>query len=113
MNSFFSKEFEDPKYVAPTSDIGFHWVFGKEGNEELVVQLLNACIDDKEILSVKRLNTEHVVNAETTFRFDLYCECSDGDCGVPELQQEAEFSQEGPCVFGIGDYGPVEAEVGL
>ena len=50
MKSFFSNDFEDPKYVAPTSDIGFHWVFGKEGNEELVVQLLNACIDDKEIL---------------------------------------------------------------
>ena len=86
MNSFFSKEFEDPKYVAPTSDIGFHWVFGKEGNEELVVQLLNACIDDKEILSVKRLNTEHVVNAETTFRFDLYCECSDGSRVIVECQ---------------------------
>ena len=86
MNSFFNNDFEDPKYVAPTSDIGFHWVFGKEGNEELVVQLLNACIDDKEILSVKRLNTEHVVNAETTFRFDLYCECSDGSRVIVECQ---------------------------
>ena len=86
MKSFFSNDFEDPKYVAPTSDIGFHWVFGKEGNEELVVQLLNACIDDKEILSVKRLNTEHVVNAKTTFRFNLYCECSDGSRVIVECQ---------------------------
>ena len=86
MKSFFNNDFENPKYVAPTSDIGFHWVFGKEGNEELVVQLLNACIDDKEILSVKRLNTEHVVNAETTFRFDLYCECSDGSRVIVECQ---------------------------
>ena len=50
------------------------------------MQLLNACIDDKEILSVKRLNTEHVVNAETTFRFDLYCECSDGSRVIVECQ---------------------------
>ena len=72
MKSFFSNDFEDPKYVAPTSDIGFHWVFGKEGNEELVVQLL--------------------------FRWVA------SDCGVPELQQEVEFSQESPGVFGNGDY---------
>ena len=50
------------------------------------MQLLNACIDDKEILSVKRLNTEHVVNAGTTFRFDLYCECSDGSRVIVECQ---------------------------
>ena len=80
------KNIEDPTYVQPTSDIGFHWVFCREGNEELVLQLLNACIDDKEIVSFTRLNTEHTVNADTVFRFDLYCECSDGSRVIVECQ---------------------------
>ena len=66
----------DPKYVKPTSDIGFHWIFCKEGNDEVVLQLLNACIQEKEIVSFERLETEHCVNADTMFRFDLYCKCS-------------------------------------
>ena len=81
-----TEERKDPKYVVPTSDFGFHWVFCKEGNEELVLQLLNACIDEKEIVSFTWLNPEHTVNADTSFRFDLYCECSDGSRVIVECQ---------------------------
>lgn len=80
------KEIKDPKYVIPTSDIGFHWVFCKEGNEDLVIQLLNACIDEKEIVSFEWLNPEHTVNADTSFRFDLYCKCTDGSRIIVECQ---------------------------
>ncbi len=80
------KGIKDPTYVKPTSDFGFHWVFCRDGNEELVLQLLNACIDDKEIVRFTRLNTEHTVNADTVFRFDLYCECSDGSRVIVECQ---------------------------
>lgn len=80
------KKVKNPKYVKPTSDIGFHWVFCKEGNDEVVLQLLNACIREKEIVSFERLETEHCVNADTMFRFDLYCKCSDGSRIIVECQ---------------------------
>ena len=77
-------------YIQPTSDIGFHWIFCTEGNEEVVLQLLNILIDDKEIVSFTRLDPVHTVNADTSFRFDLYCKCSDGSRIIVECQNRSK-----------------------
>lgn len=83
-------EIKDPMYVQPTSDIGFHWIFCTEGNDEVVLQLLNILIDDKEIVSFVRLDPEHVVNADTRFTFDLYCKCADGSRIIVECQNKSK-----------------------
>lgn len=82
-------EIKDPLYVQPTSDIGFHWIFCKEGNEEVVLQLLNILIDDKEIVSFTRIDPVHTVNADASFRFDLYCKCSDDSRIIVECQKRS------------------------
>ena len=59
-----------PTYFRPTSNVGFHKLFCTEGNDELVLQLLNAVIDDHRIVSFKRLDTVHQINADTSAIFD-------------------------------------------
>ena len=77
---------EKPTYFSPVSDFGFHKIFCQEGNEQLVLQLLNALIDDKEIVSFTRLDPVHTVNTQSKSTFDLYCECSDGSRIIVECQ---------------------------
>ena len=75
-----------PKFFKPTSNIGFHKLFCTEGNDELVLQLLNAVIDDHRIVSFRRLDTVHQINADTSAIFDLYCTCDDGTRIIVECQ---------------------------
>lgn len=79
-------EKQNPTYFRATSNVGFHKIFCTEGNEDLVLQLLNAVIDDRTIESFKFLDTTHAPNNETYSTFDLYCECSDGDRIIVECQ---------------------------
>lgn len=78
-----------PTYFRPTSDVGFHKIFCTEGNDELVIQLLNAVIDDKTILSFERLDPVHTVNTETYCTFDIYCKCDDGERIIVECQNRS------------------------
>ena len=87
-------EKQNPTYFRATSNVGFHKIFCTEGNEGLVLQLLNAVIDDRTIESFEFLDTTHTPNSDTYSTFDLYCECSDGDRIIVECQNvsgRAEF----------------------
>ena len=75
-----------PTYFKPTSDVGFHKLFCTEGNDQLVLQLLNAVIDDQKIVGFQRLDSVHQLNIDTTAIFDLYCECADGSRIIVECQ---------------------------
>ena len=77
---------EKPKWFRPTSNVGFHKIFCTPGNDELVLQLLNASIDDCTIVSFERLDPHHNFNVETTCAFDLYCTCQDGSHIIVEMQ---------------------------
>lgn len=81
-----------PTYFRPTSDVGFHKIFCTEGNDELVIQLLNAVIDDKTIVSFERLDPVHTVNTETYCTFDIYCKCDDGERIIVECQNRCGAS---------------------
>lgn len=75
-----------PKYFRPTSNTGFHKIFCTEGNDALVIQLLNSIIDDRTITEIERLDPVHTVNIDTYSTFDLYCGCSDGSRVIVECQ---------------------------
>ena len=77
-----------PTYFNPMSNIGFHKIFCTEGNEELVLQLLNAVIDDRQIESFERLDSYHQINEKTHSVFDLYCKCADGSRIIVECQNK-------------------------
>ena len=77
---------EKPTWFRPISDVGFHKIFCTEGNDELVLQLLNAVIDDREIVSFTRLNPVHQINNDSCSTFDLYCTCDDDSRVIVECQ---------------------------
>ena len=74
-------------YFSPTSKLGFPLVFGREGSEELIKQMLNFIITDKTIETVKILNPVHSISDKTSSTFDLYCECNDDSRVIVEMQQ--------------------------
>ena len=77
---------EKPTWFRPISDVGFHKIFCTEGNDELVLQLLNAVIDDRKIVGFTRLDPVHQINNDTCSTFDLYCTCDDGARVIVECQ---------------------------
>ena len=77
---------EKPTWFRPISDVGFHKIFCTEGNDELVLQLLNAVIDDRKIVGFTRLDPVHQINNDTCSTFDLYCTCDDGSRVIVECQ---------------------------
>ena len=76
-----------PNYFSPISDVGFHKLFCTEGNDTLVLQLLNAVIDDKTIVKFERLDTYHQINIQANSVFDLYCTCNDDSRIIVECQK--------------------------
>ena len=84
---------DKPTWFRPTSDVGFHKIFCTEGNDELVLQLLNAVIDDKTIISFKRLDTKHQINIDTDATFDLYCTCDDDSRVIVECQNGSDAKE--------------------
>lgn len=78
---------QKPTWFCPTSDVGFHKIFCVEGNDDLILQLLNAVIPDKTIVSFERLDTYHPINNKTHSTFDLYCSCDDGSRVIVECQR--------------------------
>ena len=84
---------DKPTWFRPTSDVGFHKIFCTEGNDELVLQLLNAVIDDKHIVSFKRLDTKHQINIKTDATFDLYCTCDDDSHVIVECQNACDVKE--------------------
>ena len=76
------------RYVDPMSDEGFKAIFGMEGCEELLMELLNRIIPDANIVSVTYKNTEHVGMFQDDGKaiFDVYCEDSTGARFLVEVQ---------------------------
>ena len=62
------------RYVDPMTDKGFKILFGSEGNEELLINLLNGIIPGAEIVQLTYHNTEHhgVSEEDDKAIFDVY-----------------------------------------
>ena len=76
------------RYVDPTSDEGFKIVFGTEGNEDLLIGLLNEVIPEAKIVHLTYRNTEHLSMFKQDGKavFDVYCEDADGVKFLVEMQ---------------------------
>ena len=76
------------RYVDPMTDKGFKILFGSEGNEELLINLLNSIIPRIEIVELTYRNTEHHGMSEDDDKaiFDVYCEDKDGVRFLVEMQ---------------------------
>ena len=76
------------RYVDPMTDKGFKILFGSEGNEDLLINLLNGIIPGAEIKTLSYRNPEHPGMTEEDDRaiFDVYCEDADGVRFLVEMQ---------------------------
>lgn len=77
-----------PTFFSPVSDWGFKKIFFSEPNKNLLIYLLNNIIDDKNIVDVELLNTEHELLSLVGGKviFDVYCRCDDGSRIIVECQ---------------------------
>lgn len=76
------------RYVDPMTDKGFKLLFGMEGNEDLLMGLLNRVIPDADIVKIRYCNTEHhgLTEDDSGAIFDVYCEDSEGVMFLVEMQ---------------------------
>lgn len=76
------------RYVDPMTDKGFKLLFGSEGNEDLLMGLLNRIIPDAGIVDLRYCNTEHpgMNEDDSGAIFDVYCEDSEGVRFLVEMQ---------------------------
>lgn len=90
-----SKEIVNPEekclsshFIDLTRDYGFKIVMADEDHPELMLGLLNAVIQDREIVSIRFLNTELLPPEETAHRanYDVLCTDSKGNRFLTEMQ---------------------------
>lgn len=76
------------RYVDPMTDKGFKLLFGSEGNEDLLIGMLNRIIPDADIVSLSYCNPEHqgMTEDDSGAIFDVYCENSEGVRFLVEMQ---------------------------
>ena len=76
------------RYVDPMTDKGFKILFGSEGNEDLLMGLLNRIIPDADIVDLRYCNNEHqgMTEDDSSAIFDVYCENSEGVRFLVEVQ---------------------------
>ena len=76
------------RYVDPMTDKGFKLLFGSEGNETLLINLLNSIIPGCRIVELTYRNTEHhgLTEDDDKAIFDVYCEDEEGVRFLVEMQ---------------------------
>lgn len=78
------------RYVNFYTDFAFKKLFGTEANKELLISFLNALFAGREnIKDITYISTEHLPDSVLERRavFDVYCESTDGDKFLIEMQK--------------------------
>lgn len=78
------------KYINLLTDFGFKRVFGTEPQKHLLIDFLNTLLPpERQIEDVSFRNSENVGSTPTDRKaiFDIYCQGSDGDRFIVELQK--------------------------
>ena len=102
------------RYVDPMTDKGFKILFGSEGNENLLMGLLNRIIPDADIVDLRYCNNEHQGMSEDDSGaiFDVHCENSEGVRFLVEMQNWSQryFNKRAVyySTFGIQDQASSE-----
>ena len=76
------------KFIDLKLDYSFKRVFGTEGNEDLLLMLINSILPEKNIASVRLGSQEHTGDSRGQHKavFDIYCTTSEGASLVIEMQ---------------------------
>lgn len=78
------------RFIDLTRDYGFKIVMTNEDCPELMLEFLNAVIPEREIVSIRFLNTEMLPSDEDDHRsnYDVLCVDSEGNRFITEMQKE-------------------------
>ena len=76
------------KFIDLKIDYSFKRVFGTEGNEDLLLMLINSILPEKNICSVRLGSQERTGDNSMQHKaiFDIYCTTSDGESLIIEMQ---------------------------
>ena len=87
-NCWVDKNGARHRYVDPMSDEGFKLLFGSEGNEDLLMGLLNSILPQANIVKLAYKNVEHLGMFKDDGKaiFDVYCEDANGVRFLVEMQ---------------------------
>ena len=92
MDDFLKPIFIDLRY-----DFAFKSIFGSQGNEDLLLKLINAILPEKHFTSVSLMNNEQMGLRKESRRavFDVFATTSDGSDFTIEMQlnDQADFNQ--------------------
>ena len=84
------KKQRTPLYVDPTSDYGFHKLFGEEGNKDLLIDFLNSMLPDYhqiDDLTFKQREQTPEQASERTVIYDIHCKAKSGEYFIVEMQK--------------------------
>ena len=78
------------RFIDLTRDYGFKIVMADDSHPDLMLEFLNAVIPDREIVSIRFLNTELLPPEETAHRsnYDVLCTDSEGNRFLTEMQDK-------------------------
>lgn len=77
------------RYVDPFTDFGFKLLFGTPANKEFLIQILNALLMGREVITDISYNNSELFGKSADDRkavFDLYCTTTDGSHIIVECQ---------------------------
>lgn len=77
------------RYVDPFTDFGFKLLFGTPANKEFLIQILNALLEGREVITDISYNNTEVFGKTPDDRkavYDLYCKTTDGSHIIVECQ---------------------------
>ena len=79
------------RYINPYTDFGFKRLFGREANQDLLIDFLNTLLPKKhQIKTLKFRDPEHLGETPGSRRavFDVFCEAKNGEQFIVEMQKE-------------------------
>ena len=83
----------EDRYISLLTDFGFKRIFGTAPNKELLINFLNSLFDGRRVVKdLKYSNSEHVgdIYTERKSIFDVYCESTDGEKFIVEMQNASQ-----------------------
>ncbi len=100
------------RYIDPFTDFGFKKIFGSEPNKDLLIDFINVLMDGK-ITDLTYTKNDHLGRSSESRKavFDLYCETTDGEKIIIELQKVSQKYFKDRSIyyasFPIQEQGPV------
>jgi predicted transposase/invertase (TIGR01784 family) len=82
-----------PLYIDPTSDFGFHRLFGEEANKDLLIDFLNSMLPEYHQiadLTFKQREQTPEQASERIIIYDIHCVAKSGEYFIVEMQKASQ-----------------------